>query len=506
MGQENERETEAAAATQTATATSTQATHRSGRALSLAGTPAATPLGYISWAAGQGARDPYYILVVIYIFFPYFSNVVVGDPVQGQSLLGYTNALTGIILALVAPVLGAVADKRGQRKPWVACTVFFMVIAASALWFAKPAGAGLGIYPTLALLIAIGIAFAISEVFHNAMLASTAPANQVGMVSGLAYAMGNVGGLALMVFVLWAFSLPGDTSWSFVPAEPLFGLDKVRHEHDRLVGPLSAIWMLVFTAPLLLFTPDGKKTTGTMSKAIKDGVKELGETLRELKSYSNVTTYLIARMFYFDGMVGVMTFGGVYASGTFGWDTTALLIFGLCTSFAAMLGAWFGGLVDDALGSKRALQVAIAVSAVLLVNAVSIQQGSLFYLFDDISTEPIWDSPYFETLPELLYFGNNMLFAMFFVTGLSSSRTLLVKLAPASKITQFFGLYALSGTVTAFLAPLMVGAFTDWFDSQRAGFASLIILMVIGFGILLLVRDAQPPNPGQSSTAGEADD
>ena len=463
--------------------------------LSLAGTPAATPLGYVSWAAAQGARDPYYILVVIYIFFPYFSNVVVGDPVRGQALLGYTSAVTGVILALVAPVLGAVADKRGSRKPWVGGTVGLMLIGILLLWFALPNGGGIGIYPTLFLLIAIGIGFAISEVFHNAMLATTAPTNKVGMISGLAYALGNVGGLLLMVFVLYAFSLPGDSAWSFVPKEPLFGLDKTTHEHDRIVAPLSAAWMLVFTLPLLLFTPDSKAGSGTLTQAIGDGIDELQDTLRELRKYANVAMYLFARMFYFDGMVGVMTFGGVYASGTFGWDTTALLIFGLCTSFAAMLGAYLGGLIDDRLGSKLALQASIAVSALLLVNAVSIQPDSMFYVLDNISQEPIWSYPYFRTLPEVVYLGNNMLFAMFFVTGLSSSRTLLVKLAPAEKITQFFGLYALSGTVTAFLAPLMVGTFTDWFHSQRAGFASLIILMAIGLALLMRVRDSDAVTP-----------
>lgn len=160
-----------------------------------------------------------------------------------------------------------------------------------------------------------------------------------------------------------------------------------------------------------------------------------------------------------------------------------------------MLGAYLGGLIDDRLGSKLALQASIAVSALLLVNAVSIQPDSMFYVLDNISQEPIWSYPYFRTLPEVVYLGNNMLFAMFFVTGLSSSRTLLVKLAPAEKITQFFGLYALSGTVTAFLAPLMVGTFTDWFNSQRAGFASLIILMAIGLALLMRVRDSDAVTP-----------
>lgn len=455
--------------------------------LTLSGEKAASPLGYYSWAACQGARDPYYILVVIYIFYPYFSNVVVGDPVRGQSLLGYTTAIAGAVLAVVAPILGAIADKNGRRKPWIAGTVALMVMGALSLWYAKPGGAGLGIYPTLILLIAISIAFAISEVFHNAMLASTAPADRIGLVSGLAFSFGNVGGLLLMLFVLYAFSLPGDSAWTFIPAEPWFGLDRATNEHDRIVGPLAAVWMLLFTLPLLLFTPDAPAAGGNLRQALVSGLSELRATVRDLAAYRNVALYLLSRMFFFDGMAGVLTFGGVYASGTFGWDTTTLLLYGLCTSFSAMLGAYLGGLVDDRIGSKRALQIAIMMSALLLCVLVSIRPDGLFFVIPYEAGRIVWEFPYFRTLPEIAYFTTNQLFAVFFVTGLSTSRTLMAKLSPPEKITQFFGLYALSGTVTAFLAPLMVGIFTDWFDSQRAGFASLLILMAIGFGLLTRV-------------------
>lgn len=458
--------------------------------LSLAGTKAASPLGYLSWTFGQGARDPYYILVVIYIFFPYFSNTVVGDPVQGQSLLGYNNAVSGVVLALLAPLLGAIADRNGRRKPWVAASVIGMVIGACMLWFVMPNGGGIGVYPTLVLLIAIGILFTISEVFHNAMLPSIAPVDKVGSISGIAFALGNVGGLALMLFVLIAFSLPGESDWGFVPAAPLFGIDQAAHEHDRIVGPLSAAWMLLFTLPLLLFTPDGAGVSVGVREAARQGLRDVAETLRALPLYRNIAIYLGARMFFIDGMVGVMTFGGVYASGTFGWDTTTLLIFGLCTSGSAMVGAYLGGLIDDRVGSKRALQMAIGVSSLILVLLVSYQRDTIFFVFD-VGADSVWSFPYFSSLPELAYFITNQFFAIFFVTGLSSSRTLMARLAPPEMATQFFGLFALSGTVTAFLAPLVVGSVTDWFDSQRAGMASLVVLMALGYVGLLFVREEQ---------------
>ncbi|MEM9620907.1 MAG: MFS transporter [Pseudomonadota bacterium] len=459
-------------------------------AVSLAGTPAAAPLGYFSWTFGQGARDPYYIMVVIYIFYPYFSNTVVGDPVRGQALIGYLTAAAGFILAATAPFLGAIADKDGRRKPWVLGTVLIMVVGAMLLWFVKPAGGGLGIPLALALLLVIKVAFTTSEVFHNAMLPSIAPVNRIGVISGLAFSLGNVGGLLLMLFVLFAFAMPGTLDWGFLPDAPLFGLDQASHEHNRIVGPIAGVWMLLMTLPVLLFTPDGRASSQPMWRLAKQGVADVIQTVRQVRHYSNIGLYLVARMFFIDGMVGVMTFGGVYASGTFGWDTTTLLIFGLCTSGSAMLGAYIGGRLDDRVGSIRALQIAIGVSSAVLLILVSVQPDTILYVVS-VGTAPVWDSPYFSTLPELFYLATNQVFAMFFVTGLSASRTLMAKISPPEMATQFFGLFALSGTVTAFLAPLLVATTTEWFDSQRAGFASLASLMIIGAVMLLRVREEQ---------------
>ena len=458
--------------------------------MSLAGTPAAKPIGYLSWPFGQGARDPYYILVIIYIFYPYFSNTVVGDPIRGQALIGYITAGAGFVLALTAPFLGAIADKDGRRKPWVAGTVLVMVTGAFSLWFVQPDNQGLSLTTSLAILLFIKIAFTVSEVFHNAMLPSVAPSNRVGLISGLAFSIGNVGGLLLMLFVLFAFSMPGTQPWPFLPDEPLFGIDRAAHEHNRIVGPIAGVWMLLFTLPVLLFTPDGRPSNQPMWSVAQQGVRDVLETLRHVRHYKNVAIYLLARMFFIDGMVGVLTFGGIYASGTFGWDTTTLLIFGLCTSFSAMVGAYLGGWLDDKIGSMRTLQIAIAMSSVILLTLVSVQPDTILYVVV-VATAAVWDFPYFSSLPELFYICTNQLFAVFFVTGLSSSRTLMARIAPPERATQFFGLFALSATVTAFLAPLLVATMTDLFESQRIGFASLASLMIIGAVMLMWVREEQ---------------
>ena len=429
-------------------------------------------------------------MVIIYIFYPYFSNTVVGDPVRGQALIGYITAAAGFVLALTAPFLGAIADKDGRRKPWLVGTIVLMAMGALTLWHVEPEGRGMGMPAAILVLFVIKVCFTVCEVFHNAMLPSIAPSHRVGLISGLAFSLGNVGGLLLMLFVLFAFSLPGTQSWNFLPDTPLFGIDQSTHEHNRIVGPIAGIWMLIFMLPVFLYTPDGKPSPSPMWQLAKEGVSDVIETLRNIRHYANVARYLLARLFFIDGMVGVLTFGGVYASGTFGWDTTTLLIFGLCTSASAMIGAYIGGLLDDHVGSKRALLIAIWTSSIVLLTLVSVQPDTILYVFK-VGSEPVWDFPYFASIPEIFYFCTNQVFAMFFVTGLSTSRTLMAKLSPPALATQFFGLFALSATVTAFLAPLLVAAATDFFESQRIGFGSLAVLMFIGAILLIKVREEQ---------------
>ena len=436
------------------------------------------------------ARDPYYIMVVIYIFFPYFSNHVVGDPTRGQALIGYLNATAGVLLALTAPFLGAIADKIGRRKPWLAVNVLIVGLCAFGLWFVLPGSGTQGIFIAFAILLTASVAFSVSEVFHNAMLPSIAPVNRVGLISGVAFAVGNVAGLLLMLFVLLAFALPGTQTWSFLPEAPLWEIDQTRHEHNRIVGPLAGLWIVLITLPVLAFTPDGRAAPGTMRDHARQGMREVFTTMRQLRHYANIGIYLLARMFFIDGMVGVMTFGGVYASGTFGWETTALLIYGLCTSGSAMIGAYLGGWLDDRLGSLRTLKLTIGMSAFLLLILLSVTPTSVLFLWQ-LGSQPVWDFPYFASAPELFYFCMNQFFAVFFVTGLSASRTLMARLSPPAMATQFFGLYALSGTVTAFLAPLMVATTTDLFASQRVGFSALLLLMLIGLVMLYAVKEEQ---------------
>lgn len=459
----------------------------------LLGGVAASPLGYRSWALFQWARDPFTLLITIYLFSPYFSSQVVGDPVRGQSLLGAANSLAGLLVALGAPFLGAIADKSGRRKPWIAVLIVLAVPGLFSFWLAAPAAQpetlpnATVITLVLVSMVLVGVAVDFSAVFHNAMLPSTAPATKVGEVSGLALALGNAAGVLLMLFVLYAFALPGSLDWSWIPAEPWFGLDQNAGEQNRILGPIVGVWLLLFSLPLLLFTPD-QGTGLPLRVAVRSGLQEVWQTVRQARRYRNVGLYLLARMLFNDGMVGVLIFSGVYAAGTFDWATIELLILGILTSVSAAIGGISGGLLDDRIGSKRTILIAVGGTTLLLGTGVMIQPDSFFGI-PYTATEPVWSLPFYNTLPELVYFANLQLFAIFITTGFASSRTMMARIAPRQLMTQFFGLYALSGTATAFLAPLLVAVVTEATQSQRAGYASLMLLLSVGFLVMLLVRE-----------------
>ena len=129
-----------------------------------------------------------------------------------------------------------------------------------------------------------------------------------------------------------------------MPETTLFGLDKAAHEHDRMTGPLTAVWLLVFIIPMMLFTPDATPTGLTKSAAIKEGLSRLFGTLKSLKNHKNTMFYLIARMFYNDGILALIGFSGIYAAGLFGWDTTTLGIFGILILVFAIAGCLYWGL------------------------------------------------------------------------------------------------------------------------------------------------------------------
>ena len=458
--------------------------------VSTTGDLAASRLGQVSWAMFEWARNPYILIVWIYLFSPYFVNTVVGDPVRGQGLAGVIQAYSGIVIAVLAPFLGAIADRGGRRKPWIAFYVLILVAAMVPMWFAMPHAGAWGIFAVGALIATANVAYEFSYAFHNSLLPSIARPRGIAGLSGLGLSLGNAAGIVLLLFMLIAFALPGHVAWSFIPSRPIWGVSQALHEPERLSGPVCAVWLVVFSLPLFLFTPDRPSSNMSLWQAMIAGVKSVIATVRSLKHYRNVGAYLLARLFFNDGMTAVLVFGGIYASSTFHWGPIPMLAYGIELSIFAVAGGFLGGWIDNAFGSKRAIFISIGGTTIAgLVALTMAPDRILWFIRYDVQAPHVWSLPFFNTWPEIIFLGIVNFTAVLITAGYANSRTMLARIAPPEKMTEFFGLYSLSGQSTSFLATGFVGWLTLVAHNQRIGLLGETLFLAIGLALMFFVKE-----------------
>lgn len=442
-------------------------------------TGGASLIGRISWALFEWGRNPYVQLVTIFIYAPYFARDIVGDPVRGQALWGEISGYAGLAVAILAPIFGAAADAGGRRKPWIAFYGVLLALASAALWYGVPGGTCAMVEVGVAIAIA-NLAYEFTNVFHNSLLSSVARPRHVGALSGLGYALGNVASVLLLVFVLVAF---------YLPEHPWLGLDRASHEHERIVGPLCAAWFVVFSIPLFLWTPDRPPGRYGPLEAIKRGLASVAHTIRSLKHYRNVALYLVVRAIYNDGKTAVLIFGGVYASGVFHWKPEQMAVFGILLCVFAALGGLLGGWLADRIGTKNAILISIGGTIFGSTLSLGFAPDRMLFVVPYDPSQVIPGLPVFHTWPELAYLAVVIVVAIFIVAAYANSRTMLAHLAPEERMGEFFGLYTLSGTSTAFLAPLTVSAVTAWSGSQQWGMAAIIAFLIAGLAGMFFVRE-----------------
>lgn len=437
----------------------------------------------VGWMLFDWAAQPYFSLITTFVFAPYFATRVASDAASGQSMWGFATAAAGLVIALASPLLGAIADASGRRKPWIAAFGAVFVIGACIMWIGKPGNPDI----ILPLLIAyafatIGIEFA--TVFNNAMMPQLVPPDQIGRLSGSGWALGYVGGILSLIVVLGFMAASPTTGRTLFGLVPLFGLDPLSFEGDRISGPLSGLWFVVFVLPMFLFTPDFPAKLSAR-KALHEGLSELRQTLRELPQHRSMMAFLIANMIYTDGLVSLFAFGGIYAAGTFGWNTIQIGTFGITLALAGTVGAFLGGRLDDRWGPKRVIAGSLSLLLLSIIGILCIDKDSI--LFWSV-TPPVPGGALFAAPAEQAYLALGCLIGMAGGPLQAASRTLLIRMAPRDRIAQFFGLFALTGKVTSFIGPLLIGIVTAVTASQKAGMAVLVLFFVTGLVLLARVR------------------
>ena len=406
-----------------------------------------------AWCLYDWANSAFPTIVSTFLFAAYVSKAVAPDPVSGTAAWGQMMSLTGLIVAILSPLLGAVADQGGRRKPWLLALSAIAILGTASLWYVRPQADDL-----LFALIAAGIAtagFELATVFYNALLPEVTTPRHIGRVSGWGWGLGYAGGLACLALALFVF---------VQPKPPPFGLDPALAEQVRIVGPLAAVWFAVFALPLFLFVPDRAAGALAPFEAMRRGIGVLFKTLRQVRRYANVARFLLAKMIYIEGLNTLFAFGGIYAAGSFGMGLEEVLLFGIVLNIAAGAGAFAFAWVDDWIGAKRTILISLGALMLFGLPAVLVTDKTAFYI---VATG----------------------LGIFLGPAQAASRSLMARLAPPERMTEFFGLYSLAGKVTSFVGPALFGWITWATGSQRAGMAALLVFFLVGFILLLPVRE-----------------
>lgn len=442
-------------------------------------TPTTSRRGIRGWMFFDWAAQPFFTVVTTFIFGPYFVSRLTDDPALGQATWGYGIAAAGLMIGILSPILGSIADQTGRRKPWIAFFAVLQVCALSMLWFAVP-GSAL-IWPIIFYVIA-AVSAEFSIVFNDSMLPKLVSKQDIGRVSNQAWGLGYAGGMIALIIVITLLAGSAETGKTLIGIDPLFGLDQASGEDARIVGPFAAVWYLLFILPMFFFTPDSKRGAALVP-AVRLGLSELKATLGEVRTRAGILRFLIARMLYQDGVNALLALGGAFAAMMFGWSILELGIYGIILNVVAILGCIIAGKIDAGAGSKIVVQISLVLLILATIGIVSTTANST--LFGLINFAPSSAEGLFATMAEKAYILYGLLIGFAFGPVQASSRSYLARSVPVEDAGRYFGLYALSGRATSFLAPFLVATVTAISKSPALGMSVIILFLLAGYIILM---------------------
>ena len=437
------------------------------------------------WMMFDWATQPFYTLGLTFIFGPYFASVAsdtflntgmdeTSADATAQTIWSWGQAIAGIFVAVIGIIAGAYADSTGRRMPWLWAASIVFIFCAWMLWYMVPDGST--IWSSLIIFSIAFIAAELALVFTNAVLPSLGGQDDVGKISGNGAALGYTGGiLSLFIMLLFFFDDGGKT---FIGLEPGFGLlDPDKREGTRAVGPLISIWFIIFMVPYFLWVQENKNPN--REGGFGQSMKELKASLLGMLKRPSLFSFMGAQMFYRDALNGLYAFGGVYAVLVLDWGLTQLGIFGILGGVSAALVTWISGKYDRKLGPKPVIYFHVWVLIVVSLCIIGMSRTSFYGIV----------LPDGSSLPDIIFYVCGAAIGGSGGGVYAASRSMMVRHTNPNRPTEAFGLFALAGKATAFLAPLLIGVFTYLLNDARLGFSPVIGLFILG---LILMRWVHP--------------
>ncbi len=437
------------------------------------------------WYFFDWASQPYSTLLLTFTFGPYFAEVASAKfaaggmsqtaadaAAQGYWTTGQT--ISGILIACLAPILGAVADGSGRRMPWIWGFSALYVLGSAMLWTLTPTEPDLFMAMVW---FGIGlIAMEFATIFTNSLMPDLTGDADMGKVSGSGSAFGYLGGIVSLILMLLFFNESSSTGHTLIGIPPILGLDAAAREGTRFVGPFTAIWYVIFMVPFFLWV----RESGTRAAvSLGPSLKNLWDLIKSLKKRQSLGAHLLSSMLYRDALNALYGIGGIYASGVLGWSITQIGIFGIIAAISAALFTWAGGLMDSAKGPKPVIVLSMAVLILVCLVVAGMSRDQFFGL-------PLAEG---SALPDIVFYLCGCAIGAAGGTLQAASRTMMVFHTTPDRATEAFGLYALSGKATTFLGTAGIAVFTLASGSARLGIAiPLISLFILGMIVLIWVK------------------
>ncbi len=407
-----------------------------------------------AWCMYDFANSAFITLVVTFIYSTYFTKAIAADEITGTALWSRGVTIASILIALLSPILGALADRGGYRKLFLTLSTLVCIGATAMLYFPLPGQTAVALF----WFVIASTAFGLSFVFYNAYLPDIAPLERIGRISGYGWSLGFVGGL-LCMFVAMIGLVNAEVPW--------FGFSAVTKENIRATNLLTAAWYAIFSIPMFLWLKEERRPVSqSKMEIVRSALRQLLNTFQTIKQYRQIILFLIARLIYNDGLITVFAFAGIYAAGSYDFSFQEIMVLGVGLNIAAGIGAFALGFLDDRLGGKVTVQ--ISLWGLIIAAVIAVFGTEKWHLWAGGIIAGIFSGP-----------------------NQAASRSLMGRFVPFEKENEFFGFYAFSGKATSFLGPLLFGILTQWFNTQRAGMFVVIIFFLIGSYILSYVDELE---------------